>query len=103
MLEIVEGWTGPVDMQLKKNGAPVDLTGCTVSLILRGSDGVAIDTAADVSVLEVATGKVRYLPDAEDLVAAKTPHWARFKVTDASSKNVFFPSDRAMRWTVYQP
>lgn len=103
MLEIVEGWTGPVDMQLKKNGSPVSLTGCTVTLVLRGKDGLNIDTASNISVLDAPTGQVRYLPDAGDLVAAKTPHWARFRVVDASSKIVFFPSDRPMRWTVYQP
>lgn len=102
-VSLVEGWTGPLDFALKANGAAQDLTGATVVLILSKRDGVAVDTAADVSIIDAAAGTVRYAPDATDLTYADNPYRARFKVTDGAGKITFFPSGEADKWTVYRP
>ncbi len=100
-VELVEAWTGPIDMQLKADGVGPDLTGTTVALILRGNDDALVDTSGDVSIIAPATaGKVRYSPGAADLVAAKSPYRARWKVTDAGSKVVYFPNGTADQWIV---
>jgi len=101
MIEVVQGWTGPIDMQLKADGVAVDLTGMTVVLILKDKDGTSVDTAGDVSILDAATGKVRYLGDPTDLVAANSPFRARWQVTDGAGRVVYFPSGPPDVWKVY--
>lgn len=91
-IDVTEGWTGDIDVQLLADGDAVDLSGATVELVLTGRDGVAVTTTGDVTVFDAAAGKVRYNPDAADLAAAKSPYRARYKVTDAGGKIVFFPS-----------
>jgi uncharacterized phiE125 gp8 family phage protein len=99
-LQLVEGWTGPIDETLKSNGVAVDLTGMTVELILQKATGAPVDTTGDVTVVTPASGLVRYSPDAADLVAAETPHVARWKVTDGGGKVVFFPHEAGEVWLV---
>jgi len=103
MIEVVEGWTGAIDQQLKADGVAVDLTAMTVVLELTGNDDVAVNTAGNVSLLDAATGKVRYFPDAADLLAAKSPYRARYKVTDGASKITYFPSASPDNWIVRKP
>jgi hypothetical protein len=103
VFEVVEGWTGPLDFTLKANGVAVDLTGMTVIFILKDKDGAAIDTSGNASVVTPAAGLVSYSPDAGDLVAAKTPHSARWRVTDGGGKVVFFPHGAPDRWQVFVP
>jgi len=98
---LVEGQTGPVDKQLKVDGAALPLDGCTVTLVLKDRTGAAVDTAGKVSVFDVAAGKVRYNPGATDLVAAKAPYRAHWKLVDGVSKIHFFPSDDPEPWTVH--
>ena len=100
--ELVEGWTEVVDFQLKSDGVVVNLTGGTVELVLKGNDGLAVDTAGNTAILDAANGKVRYTPDAADLTAAKSPYSARWKVT-LSAKVSFFPSGGADEWIVRSP
>lgn len=100
-IEVVEGWTGPIDVQLQADGIPPNLTGATVDLILKGKDDNAVTTSGNVTIIDAGAAKVRYLPDAADLVAAKSPYRARYKVTDGIGKIVFFPSDRPDAWKVW--
>lgn len=100
--ELVDGWTEVVDFQLKSDGVVVNLTGGTVELILKGNDGIAVDTAGNTSILDAVNGKVRYIPDAADLVATKSPYSARWKVT-LSSRISFFPNGGADEWIVRAP
>jgi hypothetical protein len=101
-IQITEGWTGNIDMQLLADGVAVDLTGVTVALVLTGRDAVAVDTTGDVAVFEAATGKIRWNPDAADLAVTKSPYRIRAKVTDAVSKIVFFPSGPGGRVVVHR-
>lgn len=93
-VELVTGWTGPLDFQLLADGAAINLTGMTVDLILTASDGTSIPTTGDTSVQDAALGKVRYTPDATDLLVASSPVKMRWKVTDGAGAVVYHPSAR---------
>ena len=103
VIELVEGWTGPLDFQLMANGSVPNLTGCTVELILRKRDGTVVDTSGDVAVQGDPTEAiVRYTPE-DATVLTNGPMHARFKVIDAASKVTFFPSGPRDKWELYQP
>jgi hypothetical protein len=103
LVEIAEGWTdelGP--FTLEADGSPVDLTGLTVSLVLRGRDGTLVTTTDDTRIDDDPTsGKVYYTPDATDLSAAQSPYTLRWQVTDGDGI-VFFPNGRADALVVYR-
>lgn len=92
IVEIVEGWTGQLDFQLLADGDPVDLSGMNVEMILTRYDGTVVDTVGDIVVFDELAGKVRYLPDTAELLATASPLQFRFKVTDGTSKTVYYPS-----------
>lgn len=97
---IVEGWTFPLDFQLLKNGVVFtaeELTGATYALILKDKDGVAVDTAGKVT--SPSTSVVRFTPLATDLVAAKSPYSAHWKLT-LSAGIVYVPKCPPDRWIV---
>lgn len=101
-LDIVEGWTGPIDMQLKVDGTSLVLsTGETVELILKRSDRETVSTTGEVVVVTATCGVIRYSPSVLDFVAKWSPYFARFKVTDATGKIVFFPNARPDTWSVH--
>jgi hypothetical protein len=102
-LPLVEGWTGDIDLQLLAGGTPVNLAGMTIEMVLKDKNGVAVDAAGDVVILDPATGYIRVSLDPADLVAAATPHSVHFKVTDSGGKSVFFPSGPADTWRVAVP
>ncbi len=101
-LSIVEGWTGPMDFILKADGVAVDLTGCTVTLLLRDIDGTSRTLTGSVSILDGVNGKIRFSPGVNDIGAAGNTLLARFKVVDSSTKIVYFPSGDADKWEVEQ-
>jgi hypothetical protein len=96
----VEGWTVPLDFQLKDDNVAVNLTGMTVALVLQDNNGVVITPAGTTSIFDAVTGKVRFSPAAADLVASKSPYTARWKVTDGAGKVAFFPSGTDDVWIV---
>lgn len=94
-LEIVAGWTDPIDAYLLSDGERVDLTGLTsddVELILVDRHGTLVDAGGDVAIVDAAEGLVRYLPDAGDFTAEGSPYKARWKVTSLSDRISYFPS-----------
>lgn len=93
-VELVSGWTGPLDFRLLADGAAINLTGMTVELILTAQDGTSIPTTGDTSVTDAVAGKVRYSPDSTDLVVASSPIQMRWKVTDGGGSVVYHPSGR---------
>jgi hypothetical protein len=95
-LDLVEGWTGPVPVTLEADGAAQNLTGLTVAAQLYDKDGTAVTTTGDVSVTTAASGEVEWTPDAADLDADLSPYELRFKVTDGSGLDVFFPNKIAV-------
>lgn len=104
-VNIVEGQTAPVDIQLvDKVGAPIgDISGFTVEIEIKGSDGVAVTTATKASILTPATAIVRYTPAANDFAASKSPYLARWKVTDGGGFIAFFPDEDPDKWVVRLP
>jgi hypothetical protein len=99
-LTIAEGTTANLDFTLTADGAAVNLTGATVTLVLKDKSGTEITTTGNVSVVTAASGKVRYAPDAADLGASATPHRARFKVADSGGLIAYYPSGKADPWTI---
>jgi hypothetical protein len=90
--EIVEGWTGPLDIRLKSAGADPsgDMVGMSAALLLTNKAGDVVDTAGDVTIEDVDVWVVRYAPDPSDLQPGV--YRMRIKVTDSAGKVVYFPS-----------
>jgi hypothetical protein len=101
--KLVEGWTDPINQQLLNDGAAVNITGCTIALLLYDKAGVLITLTGTTSIVDAATGKVRFSPGSSDLTVARSPIKARWRVTDSSSKVSFFPNDPPDVWTVRKP
>lgn len=99
----VEGWTAPIDYQLKKNSLPFNGTGMTVSLELRDKDGVVVTELGPTAWLDATQSTVRYTPAPTDLTFARSPMKARFKVVNGPEV-VFFPRGReAEEWIIGRP
>lgn len=96
LTEVVEGWTGVLPFTLNADGSPVDLTGLTVSIVLKDRHYNSIkDTTEGVSVTASTGGTVSYAPatSSGDLfLAAKSPYYVRFRVVDALGGKVYFPN-----------
>lgn len=110
-LHVVEGWTGDLDFQLMKRPAPTsavpvqveappDITGTTVALVVQDHQGGSVTFAGSITVPDPVFAKVRFSPAPGDLLAAKSPYNVRWKVTDAATKVVFFPSGKDDFWIV---
>lgn len=95
-VEFVEGWTGPLDFQLLNDGAAQDLTNMTVTGQARNRLNTLVDLSSDVSVISATDGTVRLTPDAVDFDSVYSPYELRFKVVDATTATVFFPSGEAV-------
>lgn len=109
--KLVEGWTQRLTFQLKKGVltndiwvfAPIpreEIEGTTVTLVLRDKSGAVVDTVGDTGWLSLDASVVYYDPDAADLVAAKTPHTAHWKIHDVSGKDIYIPKGVGDDWLV---
>jgi hypothetical protein len=105
----VAGWTAPRDFQLSIDGEAIDLTGWTVTLILRDASGAAVSSPGAVTLLTqsgATLGQVRWTPASASILAnaGRTPveYTAHFELTSGGSKR-YFPNVRkgeAMLWHV---
>jgi len=97
LVSIVEGWSGALPFTLNADGVGVNLTGMTVSILLKTAGGATVlDTTAGITVTSTTVGQITYSPatSSGDLFLARhTPYRVRFKVTDALAKTVYFPND----------
>lgn len=94
LTDVVEGWTGALPFRLDADGEAVDLTGMTISIVLKDADGTVInDTTNGVTVTSATGGAVSYAPSSSEFVARKTPYKLRFRVVDAFLKVVYFPNE----------
>lgn len=104
MRQLVEAETKPVDVTLYdgegSTRAAIDGTGLTVTMVLRDRTGAVVPVSGKVDWLVQASGTVRYSPTTDDLKAERSPYAARFKVTDSSSKDAFYPNGKADEWVV---
>jgi hypothetical protein len=103
--DLTEGWTGDLTFMLQTNGKPTDLTGTTVTLILKDQNGLLVDTIGNCKIVNPpgTDGLVNYRPDAGDLVARKSPYLARWQVTSASGQVTFNPNGTEDRFRVRAP
>lgn len=97
--DLTDGWTGQLVYILALDDVPQDLTGLTVTAILKSADQVVIDTVGDVAVTGLLTGEVTFSPDPADLPAGN--YSLRFKVVDGSSRVVYFPNGEPIRLRVF--
>ena len=95
-LDIVEGWTGPIDFQLKEDDVAANLTGDTVIAQAVTRRRVTSVLTGDLSILAATDGKVRLTPDTGDFLAAQSPYELRFKRTLAGGGDVWYPSGEAV-------
>lgn len=89
LFTIVEGWTAPMDAQLKLRGVAFDASGMTVTAVIHDKDGRAVTVSADW--LAQASATTRMTPNAGDFRVALSPYRLRYKVVDAGGKVAFFP------------
>jgi hypothetical protein len=99
MEQLVEGWTEPVRQQLLADGAAINGTGLTLTLELRDREYGVVDTSAAVVWSSASTGIAQYTPADGDLVAARGPYRARWKVTDGTS-SAYYPNAEPDVWQV---
>ena len=100
LINITEGWTKALRFLLTVNGQPTNLTGLTISLVLRRQSGDVVSPGGTIAILDQDTnlGELEYSPVAADFVwetnlftitQAYKLHW---KAVDGGGKVVFFPS-----------
>ena len=103
--DYVQGWTGPIERQLSDDiegtVTAVDGTGKTVALELHDRVGAQVNPSGTVAWDDQSGGTVIYYPADGDLRAASSPYRARWKVTDGSGDDVFYPDDRGEEWKVW--
>jgi hypothetical protein len=102
-IELTEGWSGSIDLQLQADGAAYDLSSKTVTFIKRTASGVEwIATTSGSQLEQVAStcGLIRYTPTTGDLLVVDQPYWIKVRVTSGPS-NVFFPNGRGDDWVVF--
>ena len=101
----VEGWTGPIDYQLKKGptpatAVPFNATGMTLTISLRdGRTGAVITPTGTVVWLDATQSTARFTPGATDLTLARSPIGVHFNVV-AGADAVSFPRGDAMEWVI---
>lgn len=102
-VDLVEGWTGSLEWQLKKDLVVVDLTGMTTCAILKDNDGTLISTtcADAVTYITATCGHLGFWPNPTTFTHANQPYQIRFKVTDTLGYIVYFPSGAAETLTVH--
>lgn len=98
-VDIVEGWTGSVDFQLKEDGTAADLGSDTMIAEARDRQRQSVTLTGDLTVVTATDGKVRLNPDTGDFVSSESPYELRFKRTTGSGI-VYYPNEEAVRVNV---
>jgi len=99
--EIVEGWTEPLEWLLLNDGAAPSqpLTG-TIEPIIKDANGIVVDVTGDSAIVDAATWKVRYTPDAADFTVGT--YTIRWQITQGGAV-FFFPNGAPDIIRVYRP
>ena len=98
---IVAGTTSDLRFQLLEAGAPINLLGCTVTLLLSDRLGQTIFNPGTVTIVDSATGKVQLAPSGISVFnAANGPYLARWKIVDASTKISYVPTGHRDVWEI---
>lgn len=100
-LEVVSGYTGPIDLTLLEDGAPRDVsTAGDVSLRMYDSNEELVAFGGTFAALIAASGIMRFEPIATDLIQTRSPYRVRVRVTDAAGDITYHPRTASDVWTV---
>jgi hypothetical protein len=111
LFSVAPGWTGILGpFTLKVDGEPINLSGMTVTPILRTASGALVTPTGIVEILDQNTnpGQVMYAPGEDDFVfecgcyATVQTCTIRWKVTDSADKVVYFPNGKPDSIAVYR-
>ena len=99
--EVVAGWTGNIDIDLRDDGAVPSgsLSGAAILLVLKDSSGVTLTFTGNCIVQDATNWRVRISPDAADFTAGT--YRGRIKVTDSGGKVAYFPNGAYDTWVVH--
>lgn len=97
---VVQGQTAPIDYQILADGSVYSLVGSTVTIDALKQNGSATTWTGSVSVTDAAQGKVRFSPEAADLVEADHVYHVRFRVVRSDGKVEYFPTGERELWVV---
>lgn len=99
--DIVETTTHAIKFQLLEDLVPIDVTGCTVTLLLTDRSGTTVAAPGAVTVVDSTSGTVQFVPtDATIFVATASPYYARWKIVDGSGKISFVPTSNKDVWNI---
>lgn len=98
VLNIVEGWLGPLDFQLLADGVAQNLTGLTVTGRAFNRINAMSDLDGDIAVTSASSGYIRLTPDTADFNVENSPYELRFGVANNTSGAgiVMFPNEEAI-------
>jgi hypothetical protein len=94
-IDLVEGWSAPLDFLLTVDGAPSDLTGLTLRGQAFNRLKNAVVLTSNVVTASATGGKVRLTPDTSDFLMAGSPYELRFYATQ--NGNEYWPSQEAIQ------
>lgn len=98
---IVAGTTGNLQFQLLEGGNPINLTGCTVILLLNDCNGNAIASPGTITVIDPTNGKVQLTPASTSTFSSGTsPYMARWEVTTGGSQIFYVPTGPRDTWEI---
>lgn len=101
MIALTHGRTTPIPYQLTRAGAPLDITGFSVTLVGKDGTGTDLSLTGTVTVNDAVTGQVQFEPGANDIDLAKEPYRVHFEVTDGAGKKEYFPNGPGEIWRIY--
>lgn len=96
-----DGRTGAILRQLLEDGANLNGTGLTLTLVLKDRSGAVVPTAGKVSWNVQATGIAQYEPAESDLRAHKSPYTASWWLTDSNSDARPAPDGEPETWKIW--
>lgn len=103
MLELIEGWTKPINEQILSNGSPYDLAGLTVSLRVYPKGGRTFKSlSGTVTVIDAVNGKVQFTPASGDLLSIESPYAVRWAIVNGGV-TYFAPQGAPEEWVVRRP
>jgi hypothetical protein len=90
---IISGTTALLRFQLLEAGSPIDLSGCTVTLLLSDKTGTAVTSPGTVTIEDATNGEVSLTPTNTAVFDSTLgPYMARWKIVDPSTKVYYVPS-----------
>jgi len=99
--DIVAGTSDSLLFQLLEKGAPIDVSGLTVTLLLEDRTGTAVVSPGTILVTDSVNGKVQFTPtSALVFVAANGPYYARWVLTTSGGAASYVPTSNRDLWNV---